>query len=76
VEDINEIIEQRIKKVSDLKEMGIKPYGDPFDASDHAAELMSRYAETTKEALETEPVTCSLAGRIITMKKGRTRRKA
>ena len=43
MEEINELIEQRIKKVSDLREMGIKPYGDPFDASDHAAELISKY---------------------------------
>jgi hypothetical protein len=41
VEDINELIEQRIKKVSDLREMGVKPYGDPFDASDHASDLQS-----------------------------------
>ena len=68
MEDINELIEQRIKKVSDLREMGIKPYGDPFDASDHAAELMSKYAETTKEVLEAEHITCSLAGRIMTMR--------
>jgi lysyl-tRNA synthetase class 2 len=68
VEEINELIEQRIKKASDLKEMGIKPYGDPFDAVDHAAELQDKYAGTTKEALEAEHVSCSLAGRIITMR--------
>lgn len=68
MEEINELIEQRIKKVSDLREMGIKPYGDPFDASDHAAELMGKYAETTKEVLEAEHITCSLAGRIMTMR--------
>ena len=68
LEDINELIEQRIKKVSDLREMGIKPYGDPFEAADHASELKNKYAETTKEALEAEPVSCSLAGRIITMR--------
>jgi lysyl-tRNA synthetase, class II len=68
VEEINELIEQRIKKVSDLREMGVKPYGDPFEASDHAAVLMSKYAETTKEVLESEHITCSLAGRIMTMR--------
>ncbi|PKL52541.1 MAG: lysine--tRNA ligase [Nitrospira bacterium HGW-Nitrospira-1] len=68
MEEINELIEQRIKKVSDLKEMGIKPYGDPFEASDHASELQNKYAEITKEALESERITCSLAGRIMTMR--------
>lgn len=68
MEEINELIEQRIKKVSDLKEMGIKPYGDPFDAADHASELQKKYAETAKETLEAEHISCSLAGRIITMR--------
>jgi lysyl-tRNA synthetase class 2 len=68
VEDINELIEQRIKKVSDLREMGVKPYGDPFDASDHASDLQSKYGGVSKEALEAEHVFCSVAGRILTMR--------
>ena len=68
MEDINELMEQRIKKVSELREMGIKPYGDPFDASDHTAELVNKYSDTTKESLEAEHITCSLAGRIITIR--------
>jgi lysyl-tRNA synthetase class 2 len=68
VEEINELIKQRIKKVEELKEMGIKPYGDPFCAADHAADLMARYQDTTKEELESAPVTCSLAGRIVAMR--------
>lgn len=68
MEEINELIEQRIKKVSDLREMGVKPYGDPFDATDHAAVLISKYSEATKEVLETEHITCCLAGRIMTMR--------
>ncbi|MDH4230878.1 MAG: lysine--tRNA ligase [Nitrospirota bacterium] len=68
MEETNELIEQRIKKVSELKEMGIKPYGGPFDASDNAAGLLNKYSETPKESLEAESVACSLAGRIITMR--------
>lgn len=68
MEDSNDLIEQRIRKVNDLREMGIKPYGDPFDASDHASELIEKYAGVTKDVLEAEQVYCSLAGRIITMR--------
>jgi lysyl-tRNA synthetase, class II len=68
VEEINDLIEQRIKKVSELKDLGIKPYGDPFDASDHAAELLKKYSETSKETLEAEHISCSLAGRIMTIR--------
>jgi lysyl-tRNA synthetase class 2 len=65
MEETNELIKQRIKKIDELREMGIKPYGDPFQASDHAAELLGRHADSTKEALEAEAVHCSLAGRIV-----------
>jgi lysyl-tRNA synthetase class 2 len=65
MEETNELIKQRIKKIDELKEMGIKPYGEPFHAADHASELLGRYADTTKEDLEAEVVHCSLAGRIV-----------
>jgi len=68
VEDTNELIKQRIKKVEELKEMGIKPYGDPFCATDHAADLIIKYKDTAKEELESLPVNCSLAGRIVAMR--------
>jgi lysyl-tRNA synthetase, class II len=68
VEEINDLMEQRIKKVSELKEMGVKPYGDPFEASDHAAELLAKYSEAPKEMLEAEHISCSLAGRIMTIR--------
>jgi lysyl-tRNA synthetase class 2 len=65
MEETNELIKQRIKKIEELREMGIKPYGDPFRASDHASELLDRYADTPKEDLEAAAVQCSLAGRIM-----------
>jgi len=68
VEDINDLIEQRIKKVEELKQLGIKPYGDPYEAEDHAADLRAKYGDRPKEALETEKVSCSLAGRIVAMR--------
>ncbi len=68
MEEINELIEQRIKKTEELRQMGIKPYGDPFDAKDHAAEIISIHGSSSKEALEGNPVNCSLAGRIVAMR--------
>ncbi len=66
MEDTNELIKQRIRKIDELAEMGVKPYGGPFESTDHAAQLLGRYRDVTKEELETQPVHCSLAGRIIT----------
>ncbi len=68
VEDTNELIKQRIKKVEELKELGIKPYGDPFCAEHHAADLIAGYKDAAKEELESKAVSCSLAGRIVAMR--------
>lgn len=68
VEDINELIEQRIKKAEELREIGVKPYGGAFDANDHAADLINKYNNTSKETLEAEPFGCALAGRIMSLR--------
>lgn len=68
MDETNELIEQRIKKLNELREMGINPYGRPFEAADHAADLIKKYQGTNREDLETAHVNCSLAGRIIAMR--------
>lgn len=68
MEDSNELIKQRTKKVDELRELGIKPYGDPYHFEDHAAVLIEKYGRTTKEELEANSATCSLAGRIVALR--------
>jgi lysyl-tRNA synthetase class 2 len=68
VEDINELIEQRIKKADELRQLGVKPYGDPYEAEDHTADLKARFGQHPREVLETEKIACSLAGRIVAMR--------
>ena len=68
MEEINELIEQRIRKLEELRRSGIEPFGGTFPAEDHASELQSSFGDTSKEALETDPVSCSLAGRIVAMR--------
>ncbi len=65
MEETNELIEQRIRKLDELKQLGIEPYGAPFDAADHAADLAVKYGNSSKETLESDPASCSLAGRIV-----------
>ncbi len=67
-EEINDQIEQRIKKLEELKAMGIEPFGDVFDAKDHAAELLNKCESHSKETLESSPVSCVVAGRIVAMR--------
>ena len=68
MEEINELIAQRMKKLEELRESGTEPFGGVFYADDHALELQEKFGSVSKEDLETTPVSCSLAGRIITMR--------
>ena len=68
MEEINDLIEQRIKKLEELRHSGIEPFGGPFYAEDCASELLNKLCSVSKETLEEKPVFCSLAGRIISMR--------
>jgi lysyl-tRNA synthetase class 2 len=68
MEEINDLIEQRIKKLEELRHLGIKPFGGPFYAEDHASDILNKWATASKEALEADNVFCSLAGRIISLR--------
>jgi lysyl-tRNA synthetase class 2 len=68
MEEVNELIEQRKKKLQELRELGVEPYGGLFYAEDHAGHLLKKHESVSKETLEAEPVFCSLAGRLIAMR--------
>ncbi|RJQ48588.1 MAG: lysine--tRNA ligase [Nitrospiraceae bacterium] len=65
MEETNELIQERIKKLNRLRESGIEPYGIPFTVSDNAADLAAKFGGSGKEELESKAEQCSLAGRII-----------
>jgi lysyl-tRNA synthetase class 2 len=68
MDDINEQIEQRLKKLEELKQSGIEPFGGTFEVTHHAAEILKTYGETPKEDLAAHPVTFVIAGRIVAMR--------
>jgi lysyl-tRNA synthetase, class II len=68
MEEINELIEQRIKKLEELRQSGVEPFGGSFYAEDHAADLHDKFSAVSKETLEAEPVAASIAGRIVAMR--------
>ena len=68
MEEINELIKQRIKKLEELRQSGIEPFGGPFYAEDHASDILNKWAAASKEALEADPVSCSLAGGIVSLR--------
>ncbi len=65
MEEINELIEQRLRKLKELKDLGIDPYGEPYEATHRARELHNLHGETPKEDLEKEGFETSVAGRIV-----------
>ena len=68
MEEINDLIEQRIKKLNDLRELQIDPYGGKFEPEASALYLKTTYASASKDALEADPVFTSAAGSIISMR--------
>lgn len=68
MEEINDLIEQRIKKLDELKALGVEPFGGSFDIKDYAEDLINKHSSTAKEELEASPVQCVIAGRIIMMR--------
>ena len=68
MEELHEQIEQRLKKLRDLRGSGIEPYGGPFEVTDYASDILRRFSEVKKEELEVEPIMTCIAGRIVAMR--------
>src|ERR1043166_10050386 len=69
MEELNEQQQQRIKKLDALREAGEAPYGTRFEVKDRAGRLIILHGEKTKEELETERISCTVAGRIVALRR-------
>jgi lysyl-tRNA synthetase class 2 len=65
MEDYNDLIQQRFKKLAEISEMGIQPYAGKFETTSKALLLDESYGATSKEELEANRVTVTLAGRLV-----------
>ncbi len=65
----NEQRDQRIQKLNTLKELGVQPYGGKFAAADRAGNLVAAHGSKPKEVLEKERIGCTLAGRIVALRR-------
>ncbi len=75
MEELNDQIQQRLKKLEELRAIGVQPYGGRFPARpaggavQHKTKaLREQYEATRSEDLEQHKVHCVLAGRIMTMR--------
>ncbi|MDM8534190.1 lysine--tRNA ligase [Clostridiaceae bacterium HSG29] len=56
----------RVKKLDELREMGVEPFGKKFIPTHHSGALKETYESYTKEELEEKQISVSVAGRIMT----------
>ena len=65
-EEINDQLQVRREKLSELREKGLDPFGKRFERSHLAAEILEKYGEFEKEELDSQNISVTIAGRIMT----------
>src|SRR5208337_4713416 len=68
MEEINDLTEQRLKKLNELRLSGTDPYDGKFDPEAHAEDLKALHCNDTKEYFEADAVYTSVAGRLVAMR--------
>ena len=68
MEDYNDLIQQRFKKLAEISAMGIRPYAGRFEVSVSAQGLIDQHGQTSKEDLEKDRIEVTIAGRIVAMR--------
>ncbi len=69
MDELNEQRQQRIKKLESLRAAGVAPYGTRFEVKDRAGDLIRAHGEKSKDVLEQEKIPCTLAGRIVALRR-------
>ncbi len=69
MDELNEQRLQRIKKLDLLREAGVAPYGTRFEVKDRAGQLIKLHGEKSKETLEQEKIGCTIAGRVVALRR-------
>ena len=69
MDELNEQRQQRIKKLDLLREAGVAPYGSRFEVKDRAGQLLKQHGEKPKETLEQEKISCTIAGRVVALRR-------
>lgn len=63
--DMNDQMKIRIEKMEQLRKNGVDPFGHRFDVTDSIIDLHNKFDDKTKEELQNDSVSVSLAGRMI-----------
>src|SRR5579884_2518968 len=69
MDELNDQRLQRLKKLETLRALGVQPHGTRFEVKDRAGELIRLHGQKSKEVLEQEKIACTLAGRIVGLRR-------
>ncbi len=68
MDEINELIEQRFKKLDELFAAGIDPYNNSFQPGSGAGDVQEQYKHFSAAELQAEAIHKAIAGRIVAMR--------
>ena len=69
MDEANDQRQQRIKKLEELRSLGVNPFGTHFEVTDRAGQLIQLHGKKTKEELERAGLRCRIAGRIVALRR-------
>ncbi|WP_019123087.1 lysine--tRNA ligase [Brevibacillus massiliensis] len=64
-EGLHELLQVRHDKMDQLREWGFDPFGKKFEQTDHAADVIAKFGEKSKDELDAEQHVVTLAGRLM-----------
>jgi len=64
-EELSELLQIRRNKLDELRALGVDPFGQKFERTHQAKDILDAYQDTPQEELEEQAVEVSLAGRIM-----------
>ncbi|MCS7164155.1 MAG: lysine--tRNA ligase [Thermodesulfovibrio sp.] len=65
---LSDLIQQRMKKLSALRSLGIEPYDGVFEPSSNTEEIFKKFGDFDRQHLENENINISVAGRLVLMR--------
>ncbi|MBN2704839.1 MAG: lysine--tRNA ligase [Deltaproteobacteria bacterium] len=68
LESDNSLRQQRLKKIDQLKELGVNPFANDFTPSATAAAILEEYQDLASEALDESATPVLIAGRLVSLR--------
>ena len=69
MDELNEQQQQRLDKLHQLQDKGVRPFGTSFPTTHTLESILEAYSSSNKDELETTPIPCKVAGRITAMRR-------